>query len=82
MEIFKKLQNMRHLYEQILCDDVGVEVIDKAVSALKKQKPKKIYKKWDNDYGKNDPCCGICGAYVQEYDKYCNRCGQAIDWGE
>lgn len=81
-DIIEKLQKMRHLYEQILHDDIGVTVIDKATSALKKQKPVKIEKEWDGYYGKNEPCCGSCGAYIKEYDKYCSRCGQKIDWGE
>lgn len=56
------------------------DAIDLAISALEKQKPVKVDSEWDRYYGKNNPCCGACGAYVDEYSKYCKRCGRPIDW--
>lgn len=58
------------------------EAFEMAISALEKQKPVKVDSEWDRYYGKNNPCCGACGAYVDEYSKYCKRCGRPIDWSD
>lgn len=85
-DISKAIELLREVRD---CDDsmyaynpAYMEALDIAISTLKKQKPVKIDKEWDRYYGKNKPTCGVCGCYLGEYDKYCSRCGQAIDWGE
>lgn len=57
-----------------------------ALVNLEKKIPKKPRfrhtKKFD---GYNDGWCPFCGDYVQEYEydkKYCQECGQALDWSE
>ena len=60
--------------------DENADALKAAISALEKQKPVKVNSEWDRYYGKNNPCCGACGAYVDEYSKYCKRCGRPIDW--
>lgn len=52
------------------------EALHMAISALKKQVPKKI-----RPASKASPCaCPMCG-FVGFYN-YCGKCGQAIDWTE
>lgn len=63
-----------------ICDAELEDAINLAISALEKQKSVKVDSEWDRYYGKNNPCCGACGAYVDEYSKYCKRCGRPIDW--
>lgn len=57
-----------------------------AIKALEKQIPKKPKMRHTKDFdGYNDGWCPCCGKYVQEleYDKkYCQECGQKLDWGE
>ena len=50
-----------------------------AIESIEKQIPKK-----SNDYYEDslDDECAVCGTIVFERDRYCPRCGQAIDWSE
>lgn len=50
-----------------------------ALNSIEKQIPKK-----PNDYYEDslDDECAVCGTIVFERDRYCPRCGQAIDWSE
>lgn len=72
------------------------EAISIALEAIAKQIPKKPgytklkYKCNGKDIEINHPECPYCrthglslwDASIPIYDKYCNRCGQTIDWGE
>ena len=64
------------------CFGIGVDLEE----ALEKQIPKKPNMRHIKIFdGYNDGWCPCCGSYVQEveYDKkYCQECGQALDWGE
>lgn len=62
------------------------QAFSKAIKALEKQiqkKPKMRHvKKYD---GYNDGWCPSCGDYIQETDfdkKFCQDCGQKLDWSE
>ena len=52
------------------------ESCDMAISALKKQTPMKPILLDDEDL-----ICPVCDADV-EWKRYCENCGQKIDWGE
>ena len=52
------------------------EAVEIAVSALKKQTPMKPILLDDEDL-----ICPVCDADV-EWKRYCENCGQKIDWGE
>jgi len=78
--------------------DKTIEVFELAKSALEKQIPKKateetinrgidITGEYDIDF---NLCCPVCGAVVGTFEtgeneyfaKYCNDCGQALDWSD
>ena len=52
---------------------------EKAIEALEKQIPKKI--QLDNDNGVYEKeYCPLCNKRLFSGEKYCSRCGQALDW--
>lgn len=66
-------------------DKYTANAIDMAIDALEKQIPKKPLHMHKNYY------CPICkedgwmlwdDAIPNDMDKYCGKCGQAIDWEE
>lgn len=68
-------------------EEIGLglgEKTDRVREALGKQTPKKPQMRHIKSFdGYNDGWCPCCGSYVQEseYDKkYCQECGQALDW--
>jgi len=77
-------------------NDRHYEALQMALSALEKQIPKKpgytklMYKCNGEDIEINHPECPYCrthgfllwDAAIPVDDKYCKRCGQAIDWEE
>lgn len=48
------------------------------LDALNKQTPKK-----PTDISKSEPYgrCAVCGQTVHVGNRYCDQCGQALDWG-
>jgi hypothetical protein len=56
-------------------------VLNKAaiLAALKKQTPKK-----PTDISKSELYgrCAVCGQIVHVGNRYCDQCGQALDWGD
>ena len=59
------------------------EALNIAIEALEKQIPKKV--KIDEGYG----LCPICNHCIEDIDfisdnshKYCDYCGQALDWSD
>ena len=65
-----------------------IETLEVAVEALEKQKPKKYY-----NHNLDGKCCPTCldratfqtwkhGYPVTVKMKFCQNCGQAIDWSE
>ena len=55
------------------------EALDVAIQALEKQIPKKPI------YESKMPRCPSCRSWIQNNEsiqKYCNFCGQALDWDE
>lgn len=61
------------------------ELVDKATP----KKPKNIYiglltdcdDEFNISYGKKG-YCPCCNEGQTEWDRYCNKCGQALDWSE
>ena len=54
---------------------VGNLVISTAISAIKKQIPKKPS---ETDKVR----CIHCGCVVKRDERFCKNCGQALDWGD
>ncbi len=48
------------------------------MDALKKQMPKKPVNLAKNELYGN---CAVCGKVVHIGERYCDQCGQALDWG-
>lgn len=62
---------------------IGGKSLDIAISAIEKQIPKKV--KIDEGY----VLCPICNHCIEDIDfisdnshKYCDCCGQALDWSD
>ena len=62
---------------------------ENAISALEKQIPKKPYKV--KEHKQSDYYCSVCKRYLGDemelkyaclQPKYCEHCGQALDWSE
>lgn len=58
-----------------------------AIEALEKQIPKKpnnikFLFDFSGDYYTNRGDCPNCGEELFRSSRYCNKCGQALDWGE
>ena len=65
------------------------EAIKIAISAIKKQMPKKsTYEEIGNIYGGSKRTCAKCGDVclisvgAKPYEHYCRYCGQALDWND
>lgn len=56
------------------------EVVDMAIEALKKQVPKRYESHNEKFY--TYVRCGTCYTILNCGQKYCDNCGQAIDWSE
>ena len=73
-----------------LCDEsidyqlttYDIECLEKAKEALEKQIPKKpkILKVHDISEYKYGDC--ECGEHIIDDEKYCSKCGQALDWSD
>lgn len=69
-----------HFKEQLeIFEGEHHEAMKVAIEALEKQIPKKPDDTYEDSL---DDECAVCGTYIFERDRYCPRCGQAIDWGE
>ncbi len=62
---------------------ISKECYKAIIAALEKQIPKKPtdIKSWEFDRQKIGICC-ICGTGANSDMKYCDNCGQALDWHE
>ena len=89
-----RIQNaIRHIKSSLDVDEWAMEI---AVEAMEMQIPKKpgytklMYKCNGEDIEINNPECPYCrthglslwDAAIPVGNKYCKRCGQAIDWTE
>ena len=52
----------------------------KGLEAIEKQIPKKPFIPWDSM--SKDHICPECKFGVMATQKYCDKCGQALDWGD
>lgn len=55
------------------------EVMDVAIEAVHKQIPKKMVHHYVNVF--SCPTCKYISSY-KYYPKYCDNCGQMLDWGD
>lgn len=56
------------------------EEMELAISAIEKQIPKKVNISISGTTGWNTKChCPNCRSYISR-GKYCNECGQALNW--
>lgn len=55
------------------------ETLDMAIQALEKQMPKKPDFTEDKEFALC-PCCN--GKGLLDKQKYCDNCGQKLDWGD
>ena len=78
-----KYEEARKMLENSASSIVVEEAVDVAIDALEKQIPKKPLHMHKNYY------CPVCkedgwilwdDAIPNDMDKYCGKCGQAIDW--
>ena len=61
---------------------VGGKSLDIAISAIKKQIPKKVNISLKGTTGWNTKChCPNCHNIVS-HGKYCSNCGQALKWSD
>ena len=70
--------NLRPSTEEI---EEATEIIDEALEKQTPMKPKKrcySFDYWTTEYD----CCPNCGVRTDGLPKYCDNCGQRIDWNE
>ena len=60
-------------------EEEGIECHELAIKALEKQIPKKPIFTEDKQFALC-PCCDMKG--LTDKQKYCDNCGQAIDWSD
>lgn len=89
IENIDNILNSPYLYDesidyQLTTDDI--ECLEMSVKALEKQilkRPNKIGYPFDSDI---DPLvyghCPYCDTHQDSSKKYCDRCGQALDWSD
>ena len=51
---------------------------EEAIESLEKQIPKKPI----DDYRYKPKICPFCHTFLENYQSFCDNCGQAIDWSE
>ena len=90
MTIQEVKNNFVHdLAENAYINMCSVEEMNIAIKALEKQIPKKPYK--TKEHKQNNWYCSICKCYLGDdmelqyaclQPKFCEHCGQRIDWSE
>lgn len=84
------LEDISRLVYREWCDETYCQAMDKAIKAVKKTIPQKVtheatlYKCCTCPNCKNvvDEFTDFLGKKVRVQFKYCNICGQALDWSE
>lgn len=80
---------VQDLAENAYINMCSVEEMNIAIKALEKQIPKKPYK--TKEHKQNNWYCSICKCYLGDdmelqyaclQPKFCEHCGQRIDWSE
>lgn len=64
------------------CSDCPITDCNFVNKAVRKQIPKKPIKHMANPVGFPYYECPVCGDYDVSGQKYCDECGQKLDWGE
>ena len=81
MEIKEAIEYINWMRDKFITDK-PLEAFDMAISALEKQIPKKVR------VTTSTKRCSVCGRQlsgignIHPERKYCQKCGQAIDWEE
>jgi len=81
MEIKEAIKYINWMRDKFITDK-PLEAFDMAISALEKQIPKKVR------VTTSTKRCSVCGRQlsgignIHPERKYCQKCGQAIDWEE
>ena len=84
IKILSELHDQCCQADSIFCTDTTgarCDAVDMAISALEKQIPKKVR------ITTSTKRCSVCGRQLSDIGNihpernYCQRCGQAIDWG-
>lgn len=80
---------VQNLAENAYINMCSVEEMEITIKALEKQIPKKPYK--TKEHKQNNWYCSICKCYLGDdmelqyaclQPKFCEHCGQRIDWSE
>lgn len=58
-----------------------IEALNIAKHAIEKQIPKRHLNRFYDD-GSFEYVCHTCDCSVQDEQKYCDECGQALDWSD
>jgi len=61
---------------------VGLYDVECFEILVKRNEPMKIKIKWDIANKKHYFKCPNCDKEIGRYNKYCPRCGQALDWSD
>ena len=68
------LQKIKHrMFETIETDEDWI-----AIECIEKQIPKKPI----SDYRYRPKICPFCHDFLENYQNFCDNCGQRIDWSE
>lgn len=73
-DCIKHIKSIKEIYRKDTPSDVALE---EAIEALEKQIPKKPIFTEDKQFALC-PCCDMKG--LTDKQKYCDNCGQTIDW--
>lgn len=78
IEWIKELKGSEEIQEFYYVESF-IEAFDIAIQALEKQIPKKVLSTWDKEFALC-PCCN--GKGLSDKQKYCDNCGQRLDWSD
>ena len=87
MTIDESIKRLQAFLKCVQLSDEQKKAISNGIKALEKQTPKKLVRGFDEEM-----LCAGCSAFIcwehnlnselHQQTKYCEFCGQAIDWGE
>lgn len=75
IQVRQSLCNGNTEHDAVYVDDISA--LNIAVAAIRRQIPMMVI-----PYNIFQRYCGQCGTIVKSYYKYCDECGQALDWSD